>query len=113
MHANLRGSDVLHLHLTPFRDVHLAPFGETEAGRWSTVYGFAAIAVLILLIACINYMNLATARATTRAREISLRKVMGANRSQLIVQFMGESVMMSLIALGLAFGIVEAPAAGL
>ena len=107
IHANMRGSDVLHLHLTPFRDVHLAPFGETEAGRWTTIFGFAAIAVLILLIACINYMNLATARATTRAREVSLRKVMGAKRSQLIVQFMAESVMMALAALVLAFVLVK------
>jgi putative ABC transport system permease protein len=107
MHANLRGSDVVHLHLTPFRDVHLAPLGETEAGRWATIYGFAAIAAMILLIACINYMNLATARATTRAREVSLRKVVGAKRSQLIVQFMAESVMLALIALGLALAMVE------
>jgi putative ABC transport system permease protein len=107
MHANLRGSDVVHLHLTPFRDVHLAPFGETESGRWATIYGFAAIAAMILLIACINYMNLATARATTRAREVSLRKVVGAKRSQLIVQFMAESVMMALIAMGIALALVE------
>ena len=107
IHANIRGSDLLHLHLTPFRDVHLARFGEKESGRWGTIYGFAAIAVLILLIACINYMNLATARAAIRAREVSLRKVVGARRSQLIVQFMAESVITALIALGLAFAIVE------
>jgi putative ABC transport system permease protein len=107
LHANIKGSDVLHLHLTPFRDIHLARFGEKENGRWGTVYGFAAIAVLILLIACINYMNLATARAAMRAREVSLRKVVGAKRSQLIVQFMAESVITALIALGLAFAIVE------
>jgi putative ABC transport system permease protein len=107
LHANMQGSDVLHLHLTPFRDVHLARFGEKETGRWGTVYGFAAIAVLILLIACINYMNLATARATVRAREVSLRKVMGAKRSQLIVQFIAESVITALVAVGLAFAMVE------
>jgi putative ABC transport system permease protein len=107
MNFNMPGSDLLHLHLTPFRDVHLAPFGETEAGSWDTIYGFAAIAALILLIACINYMNLATARATTRAREVSLRKVMGAKRSQLIVQFMTESMLMALVALLFAFALVE------
>ncbi len=107
LHANVRGSDILHLHLTPFRDVHLARFGEKETGRWSTIYGFAAIAALILLIACINYMNLATARAAMRAREVSLRKVVGAKRSQLIVQFMAESVITALIAMALAFAIVE------
>jgi len=46
-------------------------------GSWTTIYGFAAIAALILAIACFNFMNLATARATMRAREVSLRKVMG------------------------------------
>ncbi len=107
LHANMQGSDVLHLHLTPFRDVHLARFGEREAGRWGTIYGFTAIAALILLIACINYMNLATARAAMRAREVSLRKVVGAKRSQLIVQFMAESVLTALIALALAFAMVQ------
>ena len=107
MKVNMRGSDVLHPHLTPFRYVHLAAFGDTEKGRWETIYGFAAIAALIILIASINYMNLATARALTRAREVSLRKVMGAMRTQLIAQFMGESVLMALIALVLAFTMVE------
>ena len=105
--ANLPGSDVMHLHLTPFRDVYLAPFGETETGRMTTIYGFGAIAALILLIACINYMNLATARAMMRAREVSLRKVVGAKRSQLVVQFMTESVITALIALAIAFALVE------
>jgi putative ABC transport system permease protein len=107
MNVSMPGRDVLHLHLTPFRYVHLAAFGDTEKGRWETVYGFAAIAALIILIASINYMNLATARALVRAREVSLRKVMGANRAQLIAQFMGESVFMALIALVLAFTAVE------
>jgi putative ABC transport system permease protein len=104
---NLRGSDILQLHLTPFRAVHLAPYGETEHGRWTTIYGFAAIAALILLIACFNFMNLATARAMVRAREVSLRKVMGAKRQQLVVQFLGESVLTALIALILALALVE------
>jgi putative ABC transport system permease protein len=104
---NLRGSQVLQLHITPFRDVHLAQYGPNERGHWDGVYGFGAIAMLILLIACFNYMNLATARAMVRAREISLRKVMGAKRPQLIVQFLGESVTTALVALLLAFIPVE------
>ncbi len=107
MNLNLRGSQVLALHLTPFHSVHLAPFGETQKGRLSTTYTFAAVAVLILLIACFNYMNLATARAAVRAREIALRKVMGARRSQLVMQFMGESLLTAMVALALALIIVQ------
>ena len=71
------------------------------------VYGFAAIAVLILLVACFNFTNLATARAMVRASEISLRKVVGARRGQLVVQFLGESVLISLISFALALSLTE------
>jgi putative ABC transport system permease protein len=72
-----------------------------------TVYIFSAIALLILIIACLNYLNLATARFTTRAREAGLRKVLGATPSQLIMQFLGESFLMALIALPLAILLAE------
>ena len=107
VNLNIPGSDLLHLFLTPFRDIHVAAYGETEAGNWTMIYGFAAIAALILLIACFNFMNLATARAMIRAREVSLRKVVGATRKQLMVQFLGESVMTALIALVLALILVK------
>ncbi|HKD46301.1 MAG TPA: ABC transporter permease [Rhizomicrobium sp.] len=108
----LRGSQVLVPHLTPFRDDHLSTdqyggAGTTPAGSWTMVYGFAAIGVLILLVAAFNFTNLATARATLRAREISLRKVMGGSRRQLIVQFLAESVLTAFIALLLALAVVE------
>jgi len=108
MNMDMRGSQILDLHITPFRGIHLLPFGQTEKGSMNTIYTFSAVAVLILLIACFNYMNLATARAAVRAREIALRKVMGARRSQLMVQFLGESLLTALVSLALAIGIVEA-----
>jgi len=105
------GSKVYEVHLTPFGQVHLDSsrysLNMTPPGSWTTVYGVIAIGVLILLVACFNFMNLATARAMLRAREIALRKTMGASRWQLIVQFLGEAVLMALLALVLAFALVE------
>ncbi|HEY1877611.1 MAG TPA: FtsX-like permease family protein, partial [Rhizomicrobium sp.] len=110
--ANIRerGSELLTPYLTPFADAHLSTDrfgGMTPPGSWSIVYGFSAIGVLILLIACFNFTNLATARAMMRAREISLRKVVGATRWQLIVQFLGEALMTAMIALVLALALTE------
>ncbi|MEZ4703295.1 MAG: ABC transporter permease [Rhodothermales bacterium] len=86
-------------------DIHLrshisGEFGENGDIRY--VYLFAAIAMAILLLACINYVNLATARSATRAREVGVRKVMGAHRRQLIGQFMSEAVVPALLAVALA-----------
>jgi putative ABC transport system permease protein len=109
--VSMRGSELFSMHLTPFADVHLASAGYhdnmTAPGSWITVYGIGAIGVLILLIACFNFMNLATARAMLRAREISVRKSVGASRGHLIVQFLGESVLMALFAMALALATVE------
>jgi putative ABC transport system permease protein len=105
-----RGSDLLTPHLTPFVDAHLSTDrfgGMTPPGSWATVYGFAAIGALILLIACFNFTNLATARAMMRAREISLRKVVGATRRQLIVQFLGEALLTAAIAMIFALALTE------
>jgi len=105
----VKGSVVEQLHLTPFREAHLSDRqgSMTPNGSRTTVYGFIAIGVLILLIACFNFTNLATARAMVRAREISLRKVVGARRGQLVVQFLGESVLMALLSLILALALVK------
>jgi putative ABC transport system permease protein len=100
---------VVETHLTKFTDVHMNPFpfDVKPGGSWTTVYGFGVIAALILLIACFNFMNLATARAMLRAREVSMRKVVGARRGQLIAQFLGESVLTAFIALLIALALVE------
>ena len=107
----LKGSQAYTVHLTPFRDVHLDSQrwggAMTPAGSWTTLYGVGIVGVLILLVACFNFMNLATARALLRAREIALRKTHGAGRGQLIVQFLGEAVLMALLSLVLALALVE------
>ncbi len=96
-------------YLQPLRDIHLHSHleGELEGnGNILYVYIFAAIALFILIIACINFMNLATARSATRAREVSMRKVAGAHKGALIGQFLGETVLFSLISLGIALVLV-------
>jgi putative ABC transport system permease protein len=91
-------------------DVHL---GEAQNGAMrpgndaTTIATFAIIALLILGMAVVNFTNLATARASQRAREVALRKVLGASRKQLIVQFIGESVLISVLAMTIALALVE------
>jgi putative ABC transport system permease protein len=97
-------------HLVNIRDVHLgqAQNGAMRPGNDSTtIVTFAIIALLILGMAVVNFTNLATARASQRAREVALRKVLGANRKQLIVQFIGESVLISMLAMVIALALVE------
>jgi putative ABC transport system permease protein len=108
--VKIPGSQVLEPRLTPFQDVHLTTDrygGMKPPGSMTTLYGMSVIGLLILLVACFNFMNLATARATMRAREISLRKCVGATRSQLMIQFLGESVIIAVIALILALAVAE------
>jgi putative ABC transport system permease protein len=93
----------------PIRDIHLRSTREDELkmpGRIAHVYALAAIAAFLLLIACINFVNLATARATQRAKEVGLRKAMGGTQSQLVRQFLGESLLLTLVAVGVAIVIV-------
>jgi putative ABC transport system permease protein len=71
-------------------------------GNITYVLAFSIIAVIILIIACINFMNLATARSVKRAKEVGMRKVVGAQRGQIILQFLGESVLLALLSLALA-----------
>ncbi len=90
------------LTLQPLTDIHLY-----FEGRITYVYLFSAIALLILLVACANYMNLATARASRRAREVGVRKTAGAHRGQIARQFFGESALMVAGALVLAVLLAE------
>jgi len=78
------------------------------SGSIATVYTFALIGLFILLIACINFMNLATARATERATEVGMRKALGAGRAQLAGQFLGEAVLVTAVATVAAFGVAAA-----
>src|SRR5476651_1998100 len=80
--------------------------GKMDGGRIQYVKTFSLIAWVILLIACINFMNLSTARSEQRAKEVGVRKVMGAGKGKLIGQFIGEAVIMSFIAVILAVGLV-------
>ncbi|NYT42041.1 ABC transporter permease [Sphingomonas sp. R-74633] len=79
----------------------------SDSNDTQTILTFAVIALLILAMACINFTNLATARASQRAREVALRKVLGATRRQLMIQFIGESVLLATIAMLLALAVVE------
>ncbi len=87
--------------------------GKQAGGRITYVRLFTVVAVFILVIACINFMNLATARASKRAKEIGIKKVTGSTRGQLVAQFMGESIIMALISSLLAGLLVAALLPGL
>jgi putative ABC transport system permease protein len=89
--------------------LHSNLLAELEPGSdISYIYIFSAVAVFILVIACINFMNLSTARSSKRSREVGMRKVSGATRDQLVWQFLSESLLLSIICMILAFVIVEA-----
>ena len=108
--ARFNAGDNQDWHLVNVRDIHL---GEAQDAAMSpgndrtTIVTFAVIALLILGMAVVNFTNLATARASQRAREVALRKVLGATRKQLIVQFIGESILIAVIAMLIALTLVE------
>lgn len=108
--ANSKGVTHTELVLQPIRDIHLRSSirGQRETNNQVRfLYIFSSIALVILLVACINAMNLATARAATRAREIGIRKVSGAGRGQLVRQFFGESIFMAAAAMLIALALVR------
>lgn len=104
--AGFKGSKYTHLYLTPLTDIHLKShldYEVEENGDIKRIYIFSIIALFILLIACINYMNLSTARSVLRAKEIGIRKTVGAEKKEIIFQFLAESVLVSWMAIILAF----------
>jgi ABC-type antimicrobial peptide transport system permease subunit len=108
-HKHSPGTKAL-FYLQPLTKIHLAPerLGDMPGhGNEQYVSIFFIIAVLILVVACINFMNLATARSARRAKEIGLRKVAGAVRAQLVLQFLSESVLISFLSLLLALLLVQ------
>jgi putative ABC transport system permease protein len=97
--------------LQKITDIHLHSKIQDEAeagGDISYIYIFSAVAAFMLIIACINYMNLATARSVNRAKEVGIRKVMGSQRFQLLIQFIAESIVMAFIALAISLVLIYA-----
>jgi putative ABC transport system permease protein len=102
-------NDTWRCWLQPLANIHFnsdVGFDQPTTNKFY-FYGFAAVGVFILLVACINYMNLATARASKRVKEVGMRKILGAGRTCLIFQFLGESIFFSLIALFFGLVLVE------
>jgi putative ABC transport system permease protein len=96
-----KGGSFFRMNLIALTDIHLKSNLSGELGPNSTtqyVYIFSAIALFILLIACVNFMNLSTARSSNRSREVGVRKVLGSSRKNLIFQFLAESVLVTLVA---------------
>ncbi|HMH22469.1 MAG TPA: ABC transporter permease [Puia sp.] len=96
-----QGGSSITLNLTPLTDIHLRSNRQYELGSNNSIdhiYIFSAIALFVLLIACINFMNLSTARSAGRAREVGVRKVLGSSRRQLIGQFLSESLLIIFFA---------------
>jgi len=103
-------SDIHYYPLVPIADVHLTPtgaFAMTPGGDPRTIRATAVVGVLVLLLASINFVNMKTARATRRAVEVGVRKVCGADRWNLVVQFIGESLVYATLAMLIAMALVE------
>jgi putative ABC transport system permease protein len=96
-------------YLQPLADIHLYSDVQDDlpTGNRYYLFGFIAVAVFTLLVACINYMNLATARAAKRAKEVGMRKILGSNRRALIVQFLAESMLLAVVAVLLGLLLVK------
>ncbi len=95
------------LTLQKLRDIHTAPLSDDEGTSMAVISGLSALAAVILAIAAVNFVNLATARASMRAREVAMRKALGAPRRLLVLQFLGESLLLTFLSGLMALALVE------
>ncbi len=107
-----RGGNGYRYFLQPLTAIHLDPINieykiKAIGGNINQVYFLIAVAVLIIVIACINFMNLATARSAERAREVGVRKTMGSTKTNLVYQFLIESMIISVLATVLAIVLTQ------
>jgi putative ABC transport system permease protein len=104
-----RDHSVTTVHLQPLSDIHFnldyGVFDESRQAHQPTLYGLLAVAAFLLLLACINFINLATAQASQRAKEIGIRKTLGSQRRQLTIQFLAETFVLTLMATILSLGL--------
>lgn len=103
------GGNYLNIVLTPLFDIHLKSTSQGElnpGGNIQYIYIFSAIALFILLIACVNFINLSTARSANRSKEVGIRKVLGSSRKMLIAQFLSESMLVTFISAIIALTLV-------
>ncbi|TVQ09468.1 MAG: ABC transporter permease [Bacteroidetes bacterium] len=116
LYDEVRGSQLREkghvMYLQPLSEVYLQSAGIESSGYMltgnaTTLYIYSISALLIIILACVNYINLTTARATARAREVGMRKVLGAGRGELLKQFLGESLLLCLLAFALSLGLLE------
>ena len=102
--------EIYEITLRPIEDIHLSSnlmWDIAPQGNMTSVYTFSIVSILILIMACFNFMNLSTALGSRRSREVGIRKTAGASRSQLVLQFLSESIAISLISLIIALIIIE------
>jgi len=93
--------------IIPITQMHFMPYAMASSGSYETIYALSLIGIFILAIAWVNYVNLSITRAMERAREVGVRKVLGANKRQLAIQFLGEAMVLNLLAAFIAFTLIQ------